>query len=99
VYCATKAALHSFTDSLRASAEGTSVDVIEFSPPHVETDLGAPGANKAGMPLAEYIEKATAELVAGEKIVAVGFAKIGLNATRAEVEAGTARLKNNPGKG
>ncbi len=98
IYCATKAALHSFTDSLRAQADGTSVEVIELSPPHVETDLGAAGANTNGMPLAEYIEKATADLVAGDKIVAVGFAKIGLNATRAEVEAGTARLKSLPAK-
>jgi uncharacterized oxidoreductase len=39
VYCATKAALHSFTQSLRVQLEGTSVTVIELAPPAVETPL------------------------------------------------------------
>jgi uncharacterized oxidoreductase len=39
VYCATKAALHSFTQSLRAQLQGTGVSVIELAPPAVETAL------------------------------------------------------------
>jgi uncharacterized oxidoreductase len=39
VYCATKAGLHSFTQSLRVQLEGTSVTVIELAPPMVETPL------------------------------------------------------------
>jgi uncharacterized oxidoreductase len=39
VYCATKAAIHSFTQSLRVQLEGTSVTVIELAPPAVETPL------------------------------------------------------------
>jgi uncharacterized oxidoreductase len=39
VYCATKAAVHSFTQSLRVQHEGTSVTVIELAPPAVETPL------------------------------------------------------------
>ncbi len=39
VYCATKAALHSFSQSLRAQLDGTSVTVIELAPPGVETPL------------------------------------------------------------
>jgi uncharacterized oxidoreductase len=39
VYCATKAAIHSFTQSLRAQLDGTSVTVIELAPPAVETPL------------------------------------------------------------
>ncbi len=39
VYCATKAAMHSFTQSLRVQLEGTSVRVIELAPPGVETPL------------------------------------------------------------
>ncbi len=39
IYCATKAALHSFTQSLRVQLEGTGVTVIELAPPAVETPL------------------------------------------------------------
>jgi uncharacterized oxidoreductase len=39
VYCATKAAIHSFTQSLRVQLGGTSVTVIELAPPGVETPL------------------------------------------------------------
>jgi uncharacterized oxidoreductase len=40
VYCATKAAVHSFSMSLRHQLRKTSVRVIEIAPPAVETDLG-----------------------------------------------------------
>ncbi len=40
VYCATKAAVHSFTMSLRHQLMGTGVKVIEVVPPYVATDLG-----------------------------------------------------------
>ncbi len=39
VYCATKAAMHSFSQSLRAQLAGTSVSVVELAPPGVETPL------------------------------------------------------------
>jgi uncharacterized oxidoreductase len=39
VYCATKAAIHSYTQSLRVQLEGTTVTVIELAPPGVETPL------------------------------------------------------------
>jgi uncharacterized oxidoreductase len=39
VYCATKAAVHSFTQSLRVQLDGTGVTVIELAPPAVETPL------------------------------------------------------------
>ena len=55
-YSATKAALHSYTESLRAQLAGTSVEVIELVPPAVQTDLMPGQATSAhAMPLAEYI--------------------------------------------
>ena len=39
VYCATKAAIHSFTNSLRHQLKATSVHVFEASPPTTDTDL------------------------------------------------------------
>ena len=53
VYCATKAALHSFTLSLRHQLKGTPVKVFELLPPRVATDLGkGSGRDKGNMPAA-----------------------------------------------
>lgn len=57
-YSATKAAIHSYSDSLRFQLRDTSVDVIELAPPAVATDL-MPGhaANPNSMPLDAYIRE------------------------------------------
>src|ERR1700722_18761584 len=56
-YCATKAAVHSYTLSLRHQLKGTTTEVIEIIPPYVQTHLM--GAHQAedprAMPLDEYI--------------------------------------------
>ena len=55
-YSATKAALHSYTQSLRFQLAKTSVQVIEIIPPWVQTELqGDRGMNPKAMPLDAYI--------------------------------------------
>lgn len=55
-YSATKAALHSWTQSLRAQLAGTAIEVVEIIPPAVATDLMPDQAdNPASMPLDEFI--------------------------------------------
>ncbi|WNS46443.1 SDR family NAD(P)-dependent oxidoreductase [Paenibacillus sp. MMS20-IR301] len=56
IYSATKAALHSFTMSLRLQLSSTSVEVIEIAPPAVNTDLGGTGLHVHGEPLDAFAD-------------------------------------------
>ncbi|NGO50606.1 SDR family oxidoreductase [Allomesorhizobium camelthorni] len=56
-YCASKAALHSYTLSLREQLKGK-VEVIELAPPGVRTELEPGQSNREGfMALDEFIEE------------------------------------------
>ena len=39
VYCATKAGLHSFTESLRVQLKNTKVKIFDLAPPAIQTEL------------------------------------------------------------
>ena len=63
-YCATKAAVHSYSQSLRHQLRQTPVRVVELVPPYVQTELlGAhQKVDPRAMPLGEYIAEVMAIL-------------------------------------
>ena len=82
VYSAAKAALHSFTESLRVQMAFTGVTVIELIPPAVETPLYRDEALETemklpkGMDVELFARKAIAGIEAGKLEVRPGLANI-----------------------
>ena len=91
VYCATKAAIHSWTLSLRQQLLGQGVQVLELIPPYVATELGGAGkpvvtsSGRGPMPLDSFIAETMKELESGMEELAVGDAKRLLAATSPEI--------------
>jgi uncharacterized oxidoreductase len=77
IYCATKAAVHSYTQSLRFQLEEAGVDVIELMPPAVKTDLTADmdeGGSVKLITTDELLKNAFAALKAGKLEIRPGQA-------------------------
>jgi short-subunit dehydrogenase involved in D-alanine esterification of teichoic acids len=59
-YSATKAALHSFTESQRIRLAGTGIQVVEIVPPGVQTELMGQKDSEHAMPLDEFLDQVLA---------------------------------------
>jgi uncharacterized oxidoreductase len=79
VYCATKAAVHSFSVSLRHQLRDSQIQVIELIPPYVATELGGvsqpPLSALHQMPLETFISETMKELAGDADEIAIGGAK------------------------
>jgi uncharacterized oxidoreductase len=74
VYCATKAAIHSYTLSLRHQLKNTAVKVFEIAPPAVDTELGSDRRqdktqSHGGLPVADFLAEAMQAIIA-DKLMA-----------------------------
>jgi uncharacterized oxidoreductase len=77
IYSATKAAIHSYTQSLRFQLQETGVEVIELMPPAVKTDLTAdlPEGSLKLITTDELVKQSFAALKAGALEIRPGQAK------------------------
>lgn len=81
IYCATKAALHSYTQSLRVQLKGTKVRAVELAPPGTETPLfrgefDAEMKGQKGMDVSVLVQKSIAGIETGKLEIRPGLSNV-----------------------
>jgi len=76
VYSSTKAAMHSYTQSLRYTLKDSWVSVLEIAPPWVQTDLLNSHNEPRAMPLKQFIEETMRVLETDSEEILIEQAKI-----------------------
>lgn len=94
IYSATKAALHSFSVSLRYQLSSTSVKVIEVAPPAVNTDLGGVGLHTFGVPVDEFADGIFKRLEEGRTEIGYGTSEKAMRMSRDEIDEAVKNIYN-----
>ncbi|MEE6449810.1 SDR family NAD(P)-dependent oxidoreductase [Gottfriedia acidiceleris] len=94
IYSATKAAIHSFTMSLRHQLSKSSVEVIEVAPPAVNTDLGGAGLHTHGEPLDDFADGIFNGLKEGKQEIGYGTSVERLRMSRDQVDEHVTNMYN-----
>ena len=80
VYCATKAFVRSFTLSLRHMLKPTNIEVIEMTPPALNTDLGGKGIHDGHPSVSDFVESVFQQMKEGKKELTFGTSETRANA-------------------
>lgn len=99
IYCATKAAIHSFTMSLRHQLRDTSIEVCEVIPPAVESELNAEGREKRGgltfsVSSEEFAVAVMKGFKEGREEIGYGTSETGRRASREEIDERFKRMNS-----
>jgi uncharacterized oxidoreductase len=92
IYCATKAALHSITLSMRHQLKDTSIKVTEIIPPAVKTNLG--GSHDFGVELGEFADAVMKQFAEGKQEITFGFSEQSSKLSRQGADEAFARMNN-----
>ncbi|WP_099159180.1 SDR family oxidoreductase [Virgibacillus ndiopensis] len=95
VYSATKAAIHSFSISLRLQLEKHNVEVIEIFPTAINTDLGGVGVHTFGAPLDDFADSVFEGLKKGDLEIGYRESKERLKASQKELKQGARKAWDN----
>ena len=86
IYGATKAAMHSFTVSLRLQLLKNNINVVEVLPPAVNTDLGGIGLHTFGEPLDDFADSVFKRFESGDLEIGYQFSENVIRASRDEID-------------
>ena len=92
VYSATKSFLHSFTLSLRHLLKERNIEVIEFIPPALNTDLGGKGLHDYAPPVSDFIDAIFEQLKLGKTELTFGFSEAMVKAGPEDLRKAFARM-------
>lgn len=77
-YSATKAAIHSYTQSLRYQLKDTAIQVLELVPPYVQTELQGPrqASDPMAMPFKDFIAEAMKIITSSPDVTEICVARV-----------------------